>query len=274
MIEVIVTETREYAKNMRKLILDALLNSKSGHPGGSLSCTDILAVLYNEEMNIDPKNPKKEDRDRLVLSKGHASPALYAALALKGFFPVSEMLKFRKIDSFLEGHPEMKSVPGVDMSTGSLGQGVSAACGIALSGKKKNENYHVYTILGDGECQEGQVWEAFMFAAHHKLDNLCIFIDNNGLQIDGNIEDVMSPLPLKEKLLAFNLNVIEIDGHDINAIKSAIAAAKTVTGKPTAVIAKTVKGKGVSFMENVASWHGTPPNAEQHAQAIKEVMGQ
>jgi transketolase len=265
-------DTKEFAKNMRKMILDAIYNSKSGHPGGALSCTDILAVLFNEEMNRDSSKPQDPERDRFVLSKGHACAALYAALALKGYFPVEEIVKFRKIDSFLEGHPEMKGIPGVDMTTGSLGQGISAACGMAISAKKNNKNYRVYAVLGDGELQEGQVWEASMFAAHYKLDNLCYFIDYNGLQIDGNITDVMSPLPIADKFRAFGLNVIEIDGHDYDQIRGALKAAKETKGKPTCVVAKTIKGKGVSFMENVASWHGTAPNKEQYEKAIEEVV--
>lgn len=264
-------ETKEFARNMRKLIIEAIYNAKSGHPGGSLSCTDIVAVLYNEEMNIDPKNPRMPDRDRFVMSKGHACCTLYSALALKGYFPVEEMKKFRKIDSFLEGHPDMKHTPGVDMSSGSLGQGISAACGMALNGKRKGKDYRVYAVLGDGECEEGQVWEAMMFAAHYKLDNLCFFIDFNGLQIDGDITKVMSPLPFDEKLKAFGMNLIEIDGHDYDQIRKALAQAKTVKGKPTAVLAHTIKGKGVSFMENVASWHGTAPTEEDYNNAMKEL---
>lgn len=263
---------QEFAKAMRKLILEGIYRAKSGHPGGSLSCTDILAVLFNEEMKLDPKNPKDPARDRFVLSKGHACPALYAALALKGYFPVEELKNLRKIDSVLQGHPDMKHIPGVDMSTGSLGQGISTACGMALSAKRKNETYRVYAVLGDGECQEGQVWEAMMFAAHYKLDNLCFFIDNNGLQIDGKITDVMSPLPFREKLEAFGMYVIEINGHNDRQIKAALAEAKLIQGKPTAILAKTVKGKGVSFMEDVAAWHGTAPNEEQYNTAIGEVM--
>lgn len=264
-------ETKEFAKNMRKLILEAIYNSKSGHPGGSLSCADIIAVLFNEEMNISPENPKCPDRDRFVLSKGHACMSLYSALALKGFFPVETCKTFRKIDSILQGHPDMKHIPGVDMSTGSLGQGISAACGMAVAGKRAGKDYRVYSVMGDGEIEEGQCWEAFMFAAHYKLDNLCVFIDFNGLQIDGDITNVMSPLPIPEKLRAFGFNVIEIDGHDLDQIRAALTLARNCKGKPTAVVAKTVKGKGVSFMENVASWHGTAPNEEQFKQGIQEV---
>lgn len=264
-------ETKVFAKEMRKLILEAIYNSKSGHPGGSLSCTDILAVLYNEEMRRDCADPKNADRDRFVLSKGHACPAMYAALALKGYFPVEDIKTFRKIDSYLEGHPDMKHIPGVDMTTGSLGQGISAACGMAIAGKKQNKDYRVYTVLGDGEIEEGQCWEAFMFAAHYKLSNLCVFIDSNGLQIDGNVNDVMSPAPLADKMKAFGFNTVEIDGHDLDAIRGALKAAKECSDKPTAVIAKTVKGKGVSFMENEAGWHGVAPNKEQYEKAIEEV---
>lgn len=264
-------ETKEFAKNMRKLILDGIYNSKSGHPGGSLSCTDIVAVLFNEEMRKSVDNPKDPDRDRFVLSKGHACMTLYSALALKGYFPVSEIVKFRKIDSYLEGHPDMKKIPGVDMSSGSLGQGISASCGMAIAGKKQNRDYRVYTVMGDGELEEGECWEAFMFAAHYKLDNLCVFIDFNGLQIDGEIAKVMSPLPIPEKLRAFGFNVIEIDGHNYDEIRAALKAAKEFKGKPTAVVAKTIKGKGVSFMENDAGWHGAVPNDEQYKQAIEEV---
>lgn len=264
-------ETKEFAKNMRKLILEAIYNSKSGHPGGSLSCADIVAVLFNEEMNISSDDPRNPDRDRFVLSKGHACMTLYSALALKGFFPVETTKTFRKIDSILQGHPDMKNIPGVDMSTGSLGQGISAACGMAIAAKRTGKDYRVYSVMGDGEIEEGQCWEAFMFAAHYKLDNLCFFIDFNGLQIDGDITKVMSPLPIPEKLAAFGMNVIEIDGHDLNQIRAALKAAKECKGKPTAVVAKTVKGKGVSFMENVASWHGTAPNEEQYKQGIQEV---
>lgn len=267
----IIVETKEFAKGMRKLILESIYNAKSGHPGGSLSCTDILAVLFNEEMNISPDNPKNPERDRFVLSKGHACPALYSALALKGYFPADNVKDLRKIDSVFEGHPDMKNVPGIDMSTGSLGQGISTACGMAVAGKKADKNYRVYSVLGDGECEEGQVWEAMMFAAHYKLDNLCVFVDFNGLQIDGNISNVMSPLPLDEKMKAFGLHVINIDGHNLDMIKDALKEAKSVKDKPTAIIAKTVKGKGVSFMEDEASWHGKAPNEKEFLQAMQEV---
>lgn len=264
-------ETKEFARNMRKLIVEGIYCAKSGHPGGSLSCADIAAVLFNEELRIDPADPKNPNRDRFVMSKGHACATLYSALALKGFFPVEEMKKLRTIDSYLEGHPDMKKIPGVDMSTGSLGQGISAACGMALNAKRKGLGYRVYAILGDGEIEEGQVWEAMMFAAHYKLDNLCFFIDNNGLQIDGEITKVMSSLPINEKLKAFGMNLIEIDGHNLDSIRAAIGESKAHKGSPTAVLCHTIKGKGVSFMENVASWHGTAPNEEQYLQAMKEL---
>lgn len=251
------------ANEIRKGALTAVYSGKSGHPGGSLSIADILAYLYFEEMNVDPKNPKNPDRDRFVLSKGHACPTLYAALALKGFFPVEELKTFRKLGSFLQGHPDMKHTPGIDMSSGSLGQGISAACGMALSGKISEKNYRVWTILGDGECEEGQVWEAAMFAAHYKLNNLCAFIDFNGLQIDGDVRQVMNPTPLDEKFRAFGWNVVCIDGHNFDEIEGAVEAAKN-SALPTAVIAKTIKGKGVSFMENEAGWHGNAPNEEQY----------
>jgi transketolase len=260
-----------YALNIRKHALEAVYCAKSGHPGGSLSIAEVLAYLYFKEMNIDPKNPKWHERDRFVLSKGHCSPALYSALALKGYFSIDEIKNFRRIGHFLQGHPDMKGVPGVDMSTGSLGQGISAACGIALSAKLSGKNYRVYTILGDGELEEGQVWEAAMFAAQYKLDNLCAYVDNNGLQIDGKIEGVMSPLPIPEKFRDFGFNVIEINAHNFDEIEMAYNQAKTVKGKPTVIVGHSVKGKGVSFMENDAGWHGTAPNDEQYAQAIREL---
>jgi transketolase len=230
-----------------------------------------MTYLYFQEMNIDPENPKKEDRDRFVLSKGHVAPALYSTLALRGYFPQEELLKLRKTGAMLQGHPDMKGTPGVDMSAGSLGQGISVAVGLALSGKLSDESYRVYTILGDGEIQEGQVWEAAMFAGHKKLDNLVVIVDNNGLQIDGNIEDVCSPYPIADKFKAFNFHVITIDGHDFDAIEAAFKEARDVKGMPTAIIAKTVKGKGVSFMENQASWHGAAPNDEQYAIAMADL---
>lgn len=266
-----IIKLQKTANRARINALTGIYNAKSGHPGGSLSICDILSYLYFEEMNIDAKNPKKEDRDRFVLSKGHCAPALYGMLAERGFFDVAECAKLRKPDSFLQGHPDMKGVPGVDMSTGSLGQGISAACGMALSAKLSNKDYRVYAILGDGELEEGQVWEAFMFAAHYKLDNLCAFIDLNGLQIDGKTVDVMNVSPVDKKLLAFNVNVIIINGHDYNQIEDALNKAKQCKGKPTVIVANCIKGKGVSFMENQASWHGSAPNEEQYNQAIKEL---
>jgi len=256
---------------MRKHVIDEVYSAASGHPGGSLSCTDILAVLYFHEMRVDLHNPRWEDRDRFVLSKGHCSPALYAALAEKGFFPTEELLKFRQIDSYLQGHPSMKDVPGVDMSTGSLGQGISAAVGMALAGKLDSKDYRVYTILGDGEIEEGQVWEACMSAAHYKLDNLTAFLDHNGLQIDGKITEVMSPENVYEKFKSFGWAVIGINGHEHIQIIEAIEKARKTKGMPTMIIAETIKGKGVSFMENAAGWHGTAPNKEQRDQAIAEL---
>lgn len=264
-------ELKKYAAKIRKHIIDEVYSAASGHPGGSLSCTDIITALYFEEMRVDPKKPLWEDRDRFVLSKGHCSPALYAVLAEKGFFPKEDLLTFRKVDSYLEGHPSMRSVPGVDMSTGSLGQGISAAVGMAMAGKLDKKDYRVYAILGDGELEEGQVWEASMAAAHYKLDNLTAFLDYNGLQIDGRITDVMSPEPVAGKFEAFGWNVLKVDGHDIEEIIKTINQAKNTKGKPTIIIAKTVKGKGVSFMENQAGWHGTAPNKEQRDQAIAEL---
>jgi transketolase len=249
-----------------------VFSAKSGHPGGSLSCTDILTVLYFDEMRVNPKDPRWADRDRFVLSKGHCAPALYATIALKGFLPEEDLKTFRKIDSYLEGHPSMSYVPGVDMSTGSLGQGISTAVGMALAGKIDNKDYRVYSILGDGELQEGQVWEAAMAAAHYKLDNLTAFVDYNGLQIDGNITDVMNPEPIADKFKAFGWNVIVVeDGHDHAEIKAAIEKAKTVKGQPTMCVCHCIKGKGVSFMENDYSWHGTAPNQEQRDKAIAEL---
>ena len=266
-----LTELKTMATKVRLGAVEAVYSASSGHPGGSLSIADALTYLYFEEMNIDPKNPKMEDRDRFVLSKGHTSPALYSVLAHRGFFPVEDLKTFRQVDSYLQGHPDMKGVPGVDMSTGSLGLGISAACGMALSAKLRGKDYRTYTFVGDGESQEGQVWEACMFAAHYKLDNLCVYIDWNGLQIDGKIADVMNPTPYKEKLEAFGFNVISIDAHDFEQIEAAFKAARECKGKPTAIVAKSVKGKGVSYMENQASWHGSAPNAEQYAQAVEEL---
>jgi len=259
------------AAHIRKMALEAVYSAKSGHPGGSLSCADILTFLYMKEMNVNPENPKDADRDRFVLSKGHCAPALYGTLAERGFIPKADIKTFRNAESYLQGHPDMKGVPGVDMSTGSLGQGISAACGMALAGKLDNKNYRVYSILGDGESEEGQVWEAAMFAAHYKLDNLTVFLDFNGLQIDGNITDVMNPCPFDEKFKAFNWNVLTIDAHSFEEIEKAVEEAKNTKGKPTVIIAKSIKGKGVSFMENVASWHGAAPNEEQYNKAVEEL---
>ena len=262
---------KKMANEVRKGIVTAVHSAKSGHPGGSLSAADILTYLYFEEMNIDPKDPKKADRDRFVLSKGHIAPALYSTLALRGYFPVEDLTTLRHVGSYLQGHPDMKHIPGVDMSSGSLGQGSSAAVGMALAGKLDNASYRVYCVLGDGEVQEGQVWEAAMFAGARKLDNLVFVVDNNGLQIDGDIEDVCSPYPLPDKFKAFNFHVIEIDAHDFEQIDAAFREARETKGMPTAIIAKSVKGKGVSFMENQASWHGSAPNDEQYAQAMEEL---
>ncbi len=259
------------AYQIRKDIITAVYNAESGHPGGSLSIADIMAVLYFKEMNIDPKNPNMADRDRFVLSKGHCAPALYGALAEKGYIPKEDLVTLRKISSYLEGHPDKNKIPGVDMSSGSLGQGISVANGIALAGKLDKKDYRVYSILGDGEIQEGQVWEAAMFAAHYKLDNLTAFVDYNSLQIDGTIQDIMNPEPIADKFEAFGWNVISIDAHDLDQIVNAIETAKTVKGKPTMIVAKSIKGKGVSFMENNVSWHGVAPNTEQYEQAVKEL---
>ena len=263
---------KEKARDIRLGALEAVYSASSGHPGGSLSIADILAYLYFEEMNIDPANPKDENRDRFVLSKGHTAPALYATLALRGYFSRDMLKTLRQADSFLQGHPDMKHTPGVDMTTGSLGLGISAACGMALSAKIYDKSYRVYTILGDGELEEGQVWEASMFAAHYKLDNLCAFIDFNGLQIDGKITDVMNPTPIDKKFEAFGWNVISIDGNNLEEIEAAVNAAKACKGKPTAVVCHTTKGKGVSFMENQVGWHGAAPNKEQYEQAVAELM--
>ena len=262
---------QQQAAKIRRNIIDEVHAAKSGHPGGSLSITDVMTYLYFAEMKVDPKNPADPDRDRLVLSKGYTAPALYATLAEKGFFPREELLKLRKLDSFLQGHPDMKHTPGVDMTTGSLGLGISAACGMALAAKIQNKDYRTYAIVGDGESEEGQVWEAAMFAAHYKLDNFCLVIDWNGLQIDGPVEKVMNPTPHDKKLEAFGFHVIVADGHDFDAIEAAFNEAKTVKGQPTAIIFKTVKGKGVSFMENQVGWHGSAPNDEQYATAIAEI---
>lgn len=259
------------ANEVRKGIVTSVHSAKAGHPGGSLSAADIFTYLYFEELNIDPKDPKKADRDRFVLSKGHTAPGLYAALAERGYFPKEDLKTLRHTGSYLQGHPDMKHIPGVDMSSGSLGQGISAAVGMAIAAKLTNADYRVYTLLGDGEIQEGQVWEASMLAAHKKLDNLVVIVDNNNLQIDGAIDEVNSPYPIDRKFEAFNFHVINIDGNDFDQIDAAFKEAKTVKGQPTAIIAKTVKGKGVSFMENVAKWHHGVPTPEQLAQALAEL---
>ena len=264
-------ELEIFATKERLLLLEGIFNAKAGHPGGSLSIAELMAYLYNVEMKVDVSNPKWDDRDRFVLSKGHAAPALYATLALKGFFPTEDMKTLRKADSYLQGHPSMKCVPGVDMSTGSLGQGISAAVGMALAAKLDNKDFRVYTILGDGEIEEGQVWEAAMFANAKKLDNLIVIVDNNNLQIDGTVEEVNSPYPIPEKFTAFGFNTIEIDGNNLDEIESAFEAAKACKGKPTAIVAKTVKGKGVSYMENQVNWHGAAPNEELYNQAVAEL---
>lgn len=262
---------KKEANLIRKDIVEEVFCASSGHPGGALSIADILAYLYFHEMRIDPKNPQWEDRDRFVLSKGHTCPALYATLAERGFFDTSLLKTFRQADSILQGHPDMKHIPGVDMSAGSLGLGISTACGMALSAKVQNKDYRVYSIIGDGESEEGQVWEAAMFAAHYKLDNLTLFLDYNGLQIDGPIEEIVDPAPFDKKFEAFKWNVITIDGHDIEQIDKAVQQAKSCKGKPTVIIAKTVKGKGVSFMENKVGWHGKAPNEDEYKQAIADL---
>ncbi|KMZ52446.1 transketolase [Dorea sp. D27] len=264
-------ELMKTANEIRKGVVTATHSAKSGHPGGSLSAADIYTYLYFEEMNIDPKEPKKADRDRFVLSKGHTAPGYYSTLAQRGFFPVEDLKTLRKVGSYLQGHPDMKHIPGVDMSSGSLGQGVSAAVGMALSAKLSGDSYRVYTLLGDGEIQEGQVWEAAMLAAHRKLDNLVVIVDNNNLQIDGAIDEVNSPYPIDKKFEAFNFHVININGHDFDEIDAAFKEAKATKGQPTAIIAKTIKGKDVSFMENQASWHGAAPNDEQYATAMADL---
>ena len=264
-------ELMKTANEVRKGIVTAVHSAKSGHPGGSLSAADIYTYLYFEEMNIDPKDPKKADRDRFVLSKGHTAPGYYSTLAHRGFFPVEDLTTLRKVGSYLQGHPDMKHIPGVDMSSGSLGQGISAAVGMAISAKLSDDDYRVYTLLGDGEIQEGQVWEASMLAGHRKLDNLVVIVDNNNLQIDGKITDVNSPYPIDKKFEAFNFHVINIDGNDFDQIEAAFKEARKTKGMPTAIIAKTIKGKGVSFMEDQAGWHGKAPNDEQYAQAMEEL---
>ena len=265
-------ELQKMANEIRKGIITAVHSAKAGHPGGSLSATEVFTYLYFEEMNIDPKNPKKADRDRFVLSKGHTAPGLYSALAHRGYFPVEDLVTLRHIGSYLQGHPDMKHIPGVDMSSGSLGQGISAAVGMALSAKLSGESYRVYTLLGDGEIQEGQVWEAAMLAGHRKLDNLTVIVDNNGLQIDGNIEDVCSPYPIDKKFEAFNFHVINVeDGNDMDQLKAAFDEARATKEMPVAIIMKTVKGKGVSFMENEAGWHGKAPNDEEYEIAMADL---
>ena len=264
-------ELQKTANEVRKGIVTAVYSAKSGHPGGSLSAADIYTYLYFEEMNIDPKDPKKAGRDRLVVSKGHTSPGYYSALANRGFFPVEDLKTFRHVGSYLQGHPDMKHIPGVDMSSGSLGQGISAAVGMAISAKLSGDDYRVYTLVGDGEIQEGQVWEAAMLAGHRKLDNLVVIVDNNNLQIDGAIDEVNSPYPIDKKFEAFNFNVINVDGHDFDSLRAAFEGARQRKGMPTAIIAKTVKGKGVSYMENQASWHGVAPNEEQYKIAMEEL---
>ena len=267
-----VTQLKKHALNIRRGVIEGTFNAKSGHPGGSLSITDILTYLYFVEMNVDPANPRDEKRDRFVLSKGHCAPALYATLAERGYFEKDLLKSLRKIDSILQGHPDMKHIPGVDMTTGSLGLGISAACGLALSAKHFGDDFRVYTAVGDGESEEGQVWEAAMFAAHYKLDNLCVILDLNGLQIDGPTAQVMNPAPHDKKFEAFGFNVITIDAHDFDQIEAAFKAAKECKGKPTAIIAKSVKGKGVSFMENSVGWHGKAPNEDEYKQAMAELV--
>ena len=266
-----IKELKITACKVRMGVVEATHGAKAGHPGGSLSAADLFTYLYFKEMNVDPKNPKWEDRDRFVLSKGHTAPGLYSALALRGFFPVEDLPTLRHIDSYLQGHPNMNTVPGVDMSTGSLGQGISCACGMALGAKHQGKAFRVYTLLGDGEIQEGQVWEACMFAAHYKLDNLCVIVDNNGLQIDGDVAKVMSPYPIVDKLAAFGFHVEAIDGHDFEQLEAAMNTARATKGQPTAIVMKTTKGKGVSYMENQAGWHGKAPNDAEYVQAMQEL---
>lgn len=267
-----IEDFQKRAKNVRRNIVEMVYSAKSGHPGGSLSIVDILVALYFSELRINVNNSKDENRDRVVLSKGHCSPALYAVLAEKGFIPESDLKTFRKIDSYLQGHPDMKKIPGVDMTSGSLGQGLSVSNGMAIAGKLDNKNYRVYCIMGDGEIEEGQVWEAAMSSSHYKLDNLCVIVDNNDLQIDGKIEDVMNPHPIDKKFESFGFNVINIDGHNFEEILDAFEKAKNTKGKPTAIIAKTTKGKGVSYMENNVGWHGKAPNEEEYNIALKELL--
>ncbi|MBE5040010.1 transketolase [Ructibacterium gallinarum] len=266
-----ILDLKIHAAHVRKMALEAVYSAGAGHPGGSLSAADILTYLYFREMNVKADDAKNPDRDRFVLSKGHCSPALYGVLAEAGFIPKEDIKTFRSIDSYLQGHPDMKGVNGVDMSTGSLGQGISAACGMAIAAKLDKKPYRVYAMMGDGEIEEGQVWEAAMFAAHYKLDNLTAFLDFNGLQIDGDVTQVMNPTPIDKKFEAFNWNVISIDAHDFNQIDAAVQQAKATAGKPTLILAKSIKGKGVSFMENQAGWHGAAPNKEQYEQGIREL---
>lgn len=266
-----VSQLEKIAKDVRKGIVEAVHSAKSGHPGGALSCADILTFLYFNEMNVNPDEPKMEDRDRFVLSKGHASPAFYSVLANRGFFPIEDLKTFRKIDSYLQGHPDLKKVPGVDMTSGSLGQGLSVANGMALAGRLNNKDYNVYVVLGDGEIAEGQVWEAAMSTAHYKLNKVIAFIDFNGLQIDGKVTDVMNVTPIKEKFEAFGWNTCEIDGHNFEEIENAISKAKESKDKPMAILAHTIKGKGISFMENQADWHGKAPNDDEYGIAISEL---
>ena len=271
MTELEIKQLQATACKVRMGVIEGTHGAKAGHPGGSLSAADMFTYLYFKELNVNPKDPKNEGRDRFVLSKGHTAPGLYSVLANRGFFPVEDLPTLRHIDSYLQGHPNMNTVPGVDMSTGSLGQGISVAAGMALGAKYQGKSYRVYTLLGDGEIQEGQVWEACMLAAHYHLDNLCVIVDNNGLQIDGPVDKVMSPYPIDEKLKAFGFHVEVIDGHDYNQIEAAFNTAKTVKGQPTAILMKTTKGKGVSFMEGQASWHGKAPNDEEYAIAMNEL---
>lgn len=267
-------EMKKTACEARKWIIEGVFNAKSGHPGGSLSAADMMTYLYFKEMRVDPQNPQNPDRDRFVLSKGHCCPALYAVLALKGFFPTEEIKSLRHIGAMLQGHPDMKHTPGIDMSSGSLGQGVSAACGMALAAKLDKKDYRVYAMLGDGECEEGQVWEAAMFASHYKLDNLCLLVDFNGLQIDGHVNDVAGLEPIDTKFASFGFEVIKIDGNDFEQIEAALEKAKTIKDKPTVIIAKTIKGKGVSYMENQVGWHGKAPNADEYQKALNELDAQ
>ena len=266
-----INELEEISKNVRRNIVEEVYGANSGHPGSSLSCVEILTVLYFNQMNIDPENPKMENRDKLVLSKGHASPALYSVLAQRGYFKTEELKEFRKLGSRLQGHPDVKKLPGIDMSAGSLGQGLSSACGMAIANKLKKNNDRVYCILGDGEIEEGQIWEAAMTASHYKLDNLCVIVDNNNLQIDGKIEDVLSPYPIDKKFESFGFEVFKCNGHNINELNSTFDKAKEIKDKPSVIIAKTIKGKGISYMENKAEWHGKAPNEEEYNKAINEL---